>query len=103
MTFGSIIPFLKASIQKKQKKNKNSGIQTSSDDWKRWNIIQQNISTEYHTTYRFMSLIWWKWFASFGKFTDLFSSVWKTMIWTFHFQQLQVVYDNYVDLFCEEV
>ena len=45
----------------------------------------------------FISLIWRKSFASFHKFTDFFDSVWKTMVSTSHFQQLQVVYDSYVD------
>ena len=45
----------------------------------------------------FMSLIRRISFAAFDTFTDLFDSVWKSMISTCHFQQMHVVYNSYLD------
>ena len=45
----------------------------------------------------FMSMIRRKSLASFDKINDLFDSVWKSVISTCTFQQLQVVYDSYVE------
>ena len=45
----------------------------------------------------FKSMIQCKSLASFDKINDLFDSVWKIVISTCTFQQLQVVYDSYVE------